>query len=174
MATGITFVDEGTIDEVYGGEDSAGDESSSDSESGEEESDESEEESDREEENEADNWVIGAREPTRLDFTDDQGLNTDLPDNPSFSDYFNLLFPDNLFEDIARQTNKYARETLAYLRGRDNLPPNSRFRSWPENGVTSGEIKAFLAMTIAMGLVNQENIQDYWSTDEVLSTPFFP
>ena len=58
MATGITFVDEGTIDEVYGGEDSAGDESSSDSESGEEESDESEEESDREEENEADNWVI--------------------------------------------------------------------------------------------------------------------
>ena len=25
-----------------------------------------------------------------------------------------------------------------------------------------------------MGLVNQENIQDYWSTDEVPSTPFFP
>ena len=35
-------------------------------------------------------------------------------------------------------------------------------------------MKAFLAMIIAMGLVNQENIQDYWSTDEVLSTPFFP
>ena len=40
--------------------------------------------------------------------------------------------------------------------------------------VTSGDLKAFLAMIIAMGLVNQENIQDYWSTDEVLSTPFFP
>ena len=25
-----------------------------------------------------------------------------------------------------------------------------------------------------MGLMIQENIQDYWSTDEVLSTPFFP
>ena len=24
-----------------------------------------------------------------------------------------------------------------------------------------------------MGLVNQEDIRDYWSTDEVLSTPFF-
>ena len=42
------------------------------------------------------------------------------------------------------------------------------------SGVTSGEMKAFLAVKIAMGLVNQENIQDYWSTDEVLSTPFFP
>ena len=40
--------------------------------------------------------------------------------------------------------------------------------------MTSREIKAFLAMIIAMGLVNQENIQDYWSTVEVLSTPFFP
>ena len=40
--------------------------------------------------------------------------------------------------------------------------------------MTSGEMKAFLAMITAMGLVNQENIQDYWSTDEVLSTPFFP
>ncbi len=29
-------------------------------------------------------------------------------------------------------------------------------------------------MNIAIGLVNQENIQDYWSTDEVLSTPFLP
>ena len=24
-----------------------------------------------------------------------------------------------------------------------------------------------------MGLVNQEDIRDYWSTDKVLSTPFF-
>jgi len=40
--------------------------------------------------------------------------------------------------------------------------------------VTPGEMNAFVAMIFAMGLVNQENIQAYWSTDEVLSTPFFP
>lgn len=40
--------------------------------------------------------------------------------------------------------------------------------------MTSSEVKSFLAMIIAMGLVNQESIPDYWSTDEVLSTPFFP
>ena len=39
--------------------------------------------------------------------------------------------------------------------------------------MTSDEIKAFPALIIAMRLVNQEDIRDYWSTDEVLSTPFF-
>ena len=96
-----------------------------------------------------------------------------LPENPSFSDFFHLLFPDNLFDEIKSQTNKYARETIESLQLRDRLTQTSRFRSWPENGVTSGEIKTFLALIIAMGLVNQEDIRDYWSTDEVLATPFF-
>jgi len=39
--------------------------------------------------------------------------------------------------------------------------------------VTSDEIKAFPALIIAMRQVNQEAIRDYWSTDEVLSIPFF-
>ena len=39
--------------------------------------------------------------------------------------------------------------------------------------MTPNDMKAFLAMIVAMGLVNQEYLQDYWSTDEVLSTPFF-
>ena len=101
-------------------------------------------------------------------------MKADLPDSPSFIDYFNLVFPEHLLEYITRQTNKYARETIASLQGRGRLPLNLRFKTWPEDGVTAGDIKAFLAMIIAMGLVNQENIQDYWSTDEVLSTPFFP
>ena len=174
MAANIVFVDEATINEVFGGEDSDGDQSTSDAVSEEGESDVSEQESDVEEENEEENWVVGSREPTALDFTADRGLNVDLPDSPSFIDYFHLLFPEHLFEYISRQTNKYARETIASLRERGRLPLNSRFKTWPEDGVTAGDIKAFLAMIIAMGLVNQENIQDYWSTDEVLSTPFFP
>ena len=39
--------------------------------------------------------------------------------------------------------------------------------------MTSDEIKAFPALIIAMRLVNQEDIRDYWSTDKVLSTRFF-
>ena len=116
MAARIVFVDEQTIDEVYGGEDSDRDLNTCYSESREEEGDVSEEESDvddeSEEEEEADNMVVGSREPARLDFTADQGLDAELPDDPSFLDYFHLLFPENLFEEMARQTNKYARELL--------------------------------------------------------------
>ena len=171
------FVDEQNIDEVFVGEDSDLDEETSDSERSEGEGDRSDEENnseeESEEESEEDDWVVGGIDPRRLNFTGDQGLRVQLPENPSFSDFFHLLFPDHLFDEIKSQTNKYARETIESLQRRDRLAQTSRFRSWPENGVTSGEIKAFLALIVAMGLVNQEDIRDYWSTDEVLSTPFF-
>lgn len=65
MAANIVFVDEGTIDEVVGGEDSDLDENTDNSESSEEEDDRREEDSDgeadSEEETEEDNWVLGDR-----------------------------------------------------------------------------------------------------------------
>ncbi|XP_015768026.1 PREDICTED: piggyBac transposable element-derived protein 5-like [Acropora digitifera] len=170
MASRIVFVHEQNIDEVFSGEDS---EQTSDSERSEGEGDRSDEENESEEESEEDNWVVRGIDTQRLNFTGDQGLRVQLPENLSFSDFFHLLFPDNLFDEIKSQTNKYARETIKSLQRRDRLAQTSRFRSWPENGETSGEIKAFLALIVAMGLVNQEDIRDYWSTDEVLSTPFF-
>ena len=112
MAANIVFVDERTINEVVGGEDSDIDENTNNSESSEEDSDGKEE---SEEETEEDNWVLGDRIPQRLDFTADQGLNVELPDNPSFSDYFHLLFPENPFDEIASQTNNYATETIISL-----------------------------------------------------------
>ena len=173
MASRIVFVDEQDIDEVFGGEDSDLDEQTSDSERSEGEGDRSDEENEREEESEEDDWVVGGIDQRRLNFTGDQGLRVQLPEHPLFSDFFHLLFPDNLFDEIKSQTNKYARETIESLQRRDRLAQTSRFRSWPENGVTSGEIKPFLALIVAMGLVNQEDIRYYWSTHEVLSTPFF-
>ena len=42
-------------------------------------------------------------------------LGVQLPENPSLSDFFHLLFPDNLFDEIKSQTNKYAKETIESL-----------------------------------------------------------
>ena len=76
MAANIAFVDERTINEVVGGEDSDFDENTSNSESSEEEDDRREEDSDGKEESEEetkeDNWVLGDRIPQRLDFTADR------------------------------------------------------------------------------------------------------
>ncbi|RMX38747.1 hypothetical protein pdam_00012445 [Pocillopora damicornis] len=115
MAANIVFVDEGTVGEVVGGEDSDFDENTDNYESSVEEGDRREEDSDdeeeSEEESEEDNWVLGDRIPRRLDFTADRGFNVKLPNNPSFSNYFHLLFSENLFDEIVSQTYKYATET---------------------------------------------------------------
>ena len=66
LAANIVFVDEATINEVFGGEDSDGDQSTSDAVSEHGESDVSEQERDIEKENEK-NWVIRSREQTALD-----------------------------------------------------------------------------------------------------------
>ena len=120
MAANIKFVDKATIVEIFGGEDSDGPQSVSNSES-EDKDDMSDEGSNTEEENEEHLWVVGALEPRSFEFTADRGLKMDLPDNPSFSNYFYLPFPDNLIHEIARQTNKYARETITSLRARNPL-----------------------------------------------------
>ena len=88
------------------------DENTDNSESSDDRSEDSDGEEESEEETEEDNWALGDRIPRRLDFTADRGLNVELPDNPSFSDYFHLLFPENLFDEIASQTNKYTTETI--------------------------------------------------------------
>lgn len=54
---------------------------------------------------------------------------------------------------------------------RDKTKPQSRFHKWTD--VNIDDMKRFLAMVIAMGMVQHQDIQDYWSKDEMLSTPFF-
>ena len=109
------FVDEQNIDDVFGREDSDLEEERSDSERSKGEGDRSDEENNSEEESEEDDWVVGGIDPQRLNFTSDQGLCVQLPENPSFLGFFHLLFPDNLFDEIKSQTNKYARETIESL-----------------------------------------------------------
>ena len=54
---------------------------------------------------------------------------------------------------------------------KERLPPSSRFRKWYPT--TAGEMKRFLGMVFAMGLVVQLSITEYWGMDDVTSTPFF-
>ena len=69
---------------------------------------------------------------------------------------------------MTHETNRYANQ---WLQDRE-LPPKSHFRRWtPTCGM---EIKVFLGLILAMGLVSLLSIRDYWSMDAVTATPFFP
>lgn len=52
------------------------------------------------------------------------------------------------------------------------MPPKSRLRNWTV--VTVDEMKVFFGLVIAMGVLRKADLDNYWSTDEVLHTPFFP
>ena len=47
----------------------------------------------------------------------------------------------------------------------------SRFRKW--QNTCASEIKCYIALILAMGIISQSDINEYWRTDPVTSTPFF-
>ena len=69
---------------------------------------------------------------------------------------------------MADETNRYFHQSTDGI----NLKPRSRLLAWHDT--SAEEMKVFIAMTIAMGLVVQRDFNDYWSTNDVTSTPFFP
>ncbi|VDI63601.1 Hypothetical predicted protein, partial [Mytilus galloprovincialis] len=104
-----------------------------------------------------DNWVMGEKNPELLPFTQTPGIKCDLPDNASVSDYFYLYVNENDFENISEETNRYAKQ---YLDKNNNLSRFSRFRKW--TNTTATEMKRFIAVVFAMGILSQSDVTDYW------------
>ena len=89
------------------------------------------------------------------------------PDETTALICFQLYFPETSFATMTEETNRYAHEWLRT----HQLKPHSRFKNFKD--VTVHEMKAFIGLIVAMGVIKQLDIQDYWSTNEVIKTPFF-
>ena len=100
------------------------------------------------------------------DYTERQGILVDTADFEPV-DYFYQFFPEEAFQLIAAETNRYADQ---FFDTPVDLPPSSRFHSWSETNVD--EMKAFVALQIAMGLCNKPAISDYWNTHWLTSINF--
>ncbi|MFZ2538997.1 MAG: transposase [Oscillospiraceae bacterium] len=102
-----------------------------------------------------------------LPFTSYAGVRLDIvPPNASCSDYFNMLWPDTLFELIADQTNLYADQTrsVAEAGGKPHA------RAW--HPTTPEEMKAFFSLNILFGLHRLPRIEMYWSGKVAYRNPF--
>ncbi|XP_046329987.2 piggyBac transposable element-derived protein 3-like [Haliotis rufescens] len=76
----------------------------------------------------------------------------------------------DLFDLLVRETNRYAEQ---YLQGR-TLSPQSRARAW--RPVDREEMRAFLGLLLAMGVVRMPTIASYWNEGDknwLASTPSF-
>lgn len=82
-------------------------------------------------------------------------------------DYFSLFFPDEALTLMAEETNRYA---MQYLDSTCDFPQSSRLHKWYDTSVE--EMKAYLALQIAMGLCQKPSLEDYWSTFWITFTDF--
>ena len=81
--------------------------------------------------------------------------------------YFQLYFPDSVFDLMETEVNRFATQRLDTTA---DMPPSSRFHQWKDTDAV--EMKAYVALNIAMGLCNKPSIADYWGTYWLTHTPF--
>ena len=93
-------------------------------------------------------------------------------------DFFNFLFRDTMWGQIANQMNEYALQRQQRL-GPDAVarmehPDYKRFACqnlWKP--VSIEDIQVFAAHLILLGLIKKPELSDYWSCKELTRTPFF-
>ena len=141
----------GSSDEEMSNEDSDIDVSEVEDESDENDTSGSESEGDEPVE-----WTNRLRNIHMEDFTSPAGITFEIGNEARELDIFKLFFNDEILNVIVRETNRYARQKLV----------GEALDKWQD--VTLDEVKAFLGVSVVMGLNPLPSTADYWSSD-----PFF-
>lgn len=87
------------------------------------------------------------------------------PDSPRIA-FFKNFFDVALVTNIVIQSNLYA----SFLRGGRVQTPHSRMF---QADVSVDEMYSFLGLVLLMGIIKKNRLEDYWTTDPMVSTPFF-
>jgi len=82
-------------------------------------------------------------------------------------DFFRLFWTTSILKGLKRETNNYAAQAIAT---KQNAMPHSIYKLWKP--VTLNEIRALFVVFVHMCLVCKSNIAEYWSTLEIVHTPF--
>ena len=117
-------------------------------------------------------WKEGSKSPTWIgDFSREAGLLINIPEDANELDFFKIFLTNDVLESITNETNEYARNYIESAMAANNLKESSRFKLWPEDGISVDDMKSFIALSFYFGLVNKENVKSYWSTDGIYDTP---
>ena len=101
------------------------------------------------------------------DYNERQGILVDTMNFTPVDFFYNLFMPKAAFELISVETNRYA---MQYLDDTADPLLSLRFLSWIDT--SKAEIKAFIALQIAMSLCQKPSIRSYWNKFWLTCTPF--
>ncbi|CAF4632136.1 unnamed protein product, partial [Rotaria sp. Silwood2] len=109
-------------------------------------------------------WQCGIFSPTISQFDGKPGVCDAIPlVGRTPLDYFHLFFDETIIHHIVDETNRcYSQNPVG---------ERQHMADWKD--VSLGEMYTFFAITMLTGLIDKNRIQDYWSTDPLLSTPIF-
>ena len=88
-------------------------------------------------------------------FIENSSILVDVPDDADELYFFSLFINDDLLNNVVLETNRYAKDYITVEKETGRLPPKSRFRSWPEEGITIEKLKKFTALTFYFGVVKK-------------------
>lgn len=123
---------------------------------------EEEDHTDNEVELDEEDWSREIGRRVDIEFSEEPEINVTTRTLKSCLDFLELFFTQEVWQLLVSQTNLYAEQK----RG-----PTESSVWYP---VTESEMKAWISLYLNMGLVTKPNLSSYWSTDPVLSSPFFP
>ena len=146
------------FDDIFGSSDDemSNEDSDIDVSEVEDESDENDTSGSESEGDEPVEWTNCLRNIHMEDFTSPAGITFEIGNEAQESDIFKLFFNDEILHVIVQETNRYARQKLV----------GEALDKWQD--VTLDEVKAFLGVSVVMGLNPLPSTADYWSSD-----PFF-
>ena len=79
---------------------------------------------------------------------------------------FSLIFTSAIWTFLVEKTNEFAHHKLERYTKRSSL-----YRNWKP--ITLTEMKAFVGIILNMGIIQLQNLRDYWSTSNVCNIPLF-
>lgn len=118
-----------------------------------------------------DTWIAVSATSRQYPFTGKEELRRKpRPTGPENTvtpfDTYNLFVTEEIISEIVTETNKYADQVLQNTK----ITRRSRLKCWtPTN---AHEIKKFLGLIIAMGLVRKPKLELYWSKKTIYDYPF--
>lgn len=117
-------------------------------------------------------WSHNITQPQPVPFTGTPGIQLQLPEKPTPGEVFSMFIGPQDYQFVASEMNRYTAQEREKKANHLAAHPHARLNKW--QNTTASEVLRFFACIFAMGLVQHNNIQNYWSTDPVLSTSLIP
>lgn len=90
-----------------------------------------------------------------------------LNDESRILEYFEAFMSEFILGKVAFETNRYAED---YFK-KENIAPKSRVKYWKPTDI--GEFYIFLVISMLITRNEKLELNEYWSTDPLLSSPIF-